>query len=325
MAIFFLQKIICSKIRQYFHQKYCTIFSVVSVTIYIDVIFFENLIMNCIILYATSIILKIKVKVIRLLISSAIGALYAIILYISKMSIYNSLISKTILAVIMLYIAFKPQNIKKLCKEILIFYLTSFVFGGVALYLIYFINPKQISIKNGMFAGENILKIIILGGIVAFIVIKISFKIIKTKMNSKDMFCDIHIQIGDKNIRTKAMLDTGNLVKEPITNTPVIIVESSLLYDILPKEILNNLDNILKGDLTNIPEEIQEQYLPKLRCIPFSSLGKQNGMLLGIRAEKLEVSKDDEVKVTKNIIVGIYEKSLTKRGEYRALIGIELV
>lgn len=325
MAIFFLQKIICSKIRQYFHQKYCTIFSVVSVTIYIDVIFFENLIMNCIILYATSIILKIKVKVIRLLISSAIGALYAIILYISKMSIYNSLISKTILAVIMLYIAFKPQNIKKLCKEILIFYLTSFVFGGVALYLIYFINPKQISIKNGMFAGENILKIIILGGIVAFIVIKISFKIIKTKMNSKDMFCDIHIQIGDKNIRTKAMLDTGNLVKEPITNIPVIIVESSLLYEILPKEILNNLDNILKGDLTNIPEEIQEQYLPKLRCIPFSSLGKQNGMLLGIRAEKLEVSKDDEVKVTKNIIVGIYEKSLTKRGEYRALIGIELV
>lgn len=297
----------------------------VSVTIYIDVIFFENLIMNCIILYATSIILKIKVKVIRLLISSAIGALYAIILYISKMSIYNSLISKTILAVIMLYIAFKPQNIKKLCKEILIFYLTSFVFGGVALYLIYFINPKQISIKNGMFAGENVLKIIILGGIVAFIVIKISFKIIKTKMNSKDMSCDIHIQIGDKYIRTKAMLDTGNLVKEPITNTPVIIVESSLLYDILPKEILNNLDNILKGDLTNIPEEIQEQYLPKLRCIPFSSLGKQNGMLLGIRAEKLEVSKDDEVKVTKNIIVGIYEKSLTKRGEYRALIGIELV
>ena len=297
----------------------------ISVTIYIDVIFFENLIMNCIILYATSIILKIKVKVIRLLISSAIGALYAIILYISKMSIYNSLISKTILAVIMLYIAFKPQNIKKLCKEILIFYLTSFVFGGVALYLIYFINPKQISIKNGMFAGENVLKIIILGGIVAFIVIKISFKIIKTKMNSKDMFCDIHIQIGDKYNRTKTMLDTENLVKEPITNTPVIIVESSLLYDILPKEILNNLDNILKGDLTNIPEEIQEQYLPKLRCIPFSSLGKQNGMLLGIRAEKLEVSKDDEVKVTKNIIVGIYEKSLTKRGEYRALIGIELV
>ena len=83
--------------------------------------------------------------------------------------------------------------------------------------------------------------------------------------------------------------------------------------------------HILKGDLTNIPEEIQEQYLPKLRCIPFSSLGKQNGMLLGIRAEKLEVSKDDEVKVTKNIIVGIYEKSLTKRGEYRALIGIEHV
>ena len=30
-------------------------------------------------------------------------------------------------------------------------------------------------------------------------------------------------------------------------------------------------------------------------------------------------------KITKNVIIGIYEKSLTKRGEYRALIGIDLI
>ena len=41
---------------------------------------------------------------------------------------------------------------------------------------------------------------------------------------------------------TTAMIDTGNLLKEPITNTPVIVVEHTLLYDCIPKEILNHLD-----------------------------------------------------------------------------------
>ena len=33
---------------------------------------------------------------------------------------------------------------------------------------------------------------------------------------------------------------------------------------------------------------------------------------------------EEEKKVSKNVIVGAYDKSLTKRGEYRALIGLEL-
>lgn len=280
--------------------------------------------MNSIILYATSIILKLKPKLFRILISSAIGSIYSIILYITEMKIYSSIISKIILSIIMTYVAFNPQNVKKMWKQILIFYLTSFVFGGVALYLIYFLKPQDILIKNGMYVGENILKIILLGGIVAFVVIKISLKIIKTKISSKDMYCNIKIKLNEKEVETIAMLDTGNLVKEPITNTPVIIVESSLLYEMLPKEILNNLEEVLNGNLSDIPEEIQEKYISKMRCIPFKSLGKENGMLLGIRADEIEVIKEDENKIIKNAIIGIYDKSLTRRGEYRALVGIDL-
>ena len=121
------------------------------------------------------------------------------------------------------------------------------------------------------------------------------------------------------------MIDTGNLVKEPITNTPVVILESTLLEKALPTIILNNLENILSGDLSQIPKEIQEKYISKLRCIPFSSLGKQNGMLLGIKADEIEVETEYEKKVSNNVIIGIYDKTLTKRGEYRALVGIELV
>lgn len=281
--------------------------------------------MNAIILYASAIILKIKPKTIRIIFASAIGSIYAIITYVTELPIYTSIISKGILSIIMVYVGFNPQSIKKLFKQVFIFYLTSFVFGGVALYLIYVIKPQNALIRNGMFVGDYVLKVIFLGAIVAFVIIKISIKIVKTKINSKDMYCNIKIKINEQVVSTKAMIDTGNLAKEPITNTPVVIVESSLLYDILPKQILNNLDMILGGDFSKIPEEIQNQYISKLRCIPFSSLGKQNGMLLGIKADEMEVEKEEDKKITKNVIIGIYDKSLTKRGEYRALVGLDLI
>lgn len=294
-------------------------------TIYIDLIFFENIIMNSIIIYATSTIIKQKPKILRVLISSIIGAIYSIALYITNYKIYTSIFSKIILSIIMMYVAFKPSNLKKLFKQVLIFYLTSFVFGGVALNLIYFLKPENISIKNGLFTGEYALKVIMLGALVALIIVKISIKIIKSKITTKDMYCKIKMKINEKQIETNAMIDTGNLVKEPITNTPVVIVESSLLEGIIPKEILNNLENILCGNLNNIPQEIQEEYFTRLRCIPFSSLGKENGMLVGIKIPEIIAQNEEEERKTSNIIIGIYDKSLTKRGEYRALVGVELI
>lgn len=297
----------------------------IKIIIYIDIIFLENLIMNTIILYATAIILKIKTRTIRVILSSAIGSIYAIITYVTEIKIYTSVILKAILAIIMMYVAFNPQNMKKMWKQVAIFYLTSFVFGGVTLYLIYYIKPQEVFIKNGVYVGEYILKVIMLGAIVAFFTIKISLKIIKTKITPKDMYCKIKVKLNEEIIETRAMIDTGNLAKEPITNTAVVIVESTLLEGILPIKILNNLENILCGDFSQISDEMQQKYISKFRCIPFSSLGKQNGMLLGIKADEILVETEDEKKISNNIILGIYDKSLTKRGEYRALIGIELI
>lgn len=279
--------------------------------------------MNCIIFYATSIILKIKPKIFRIILSSAIGSIYAIFLYITELKIYTSIISKIILSIILVYIAFNPSNVKKMWKQILIFYLTSFVFGGVTLYLIYFLKPQDILIRNGMFVGEYVLKVIMLGAILAVFIIKISLKFIKTKINAKDMFCKIKINLNNKSVETIAMIDSGNLVKEPITNTPVIIVEGSVLTEILPNEILNNIDKILSGNLDELSEKIKTEYISKFRCIPFKSLGKENGMLLGIKADEIYIEKEYETKIEKNVIIGIYDRSLTKRGEYRALLGID--
>lgn len=292
-------------------------------TIYIDVIIVENLIMNYIILYATGTISKVKISYLRIFCSSLIGAIYAITEYAFKLNIYSNIIIKTILSVIIIYVAFNPQNIKKMCKQLIIFYVTTFTFGGIATYLIYVLKPQNIIIKNGMYVGTYVLKVIFIGAIIGTIILFIAFKQVKSKITKKDMICKIKIKINGKEKTLDAMVDTGNMLKEPITGTPVAVVERTSLYDLLPKEILNNTESILGGDFKNIPEDIKREYIPKLKIIPFASLGKQNGMLVGIKPEKIEII-NEQTEENKNAIIGIYNKSLTKKGEYNALIGIEL-
>ena len=291
-------------------------------TIYIDVVLIENLLMNYIILFATAIILKLQVKQIRLITGSLVGAIYTIISYVSGLKIYSNFFLKLILSIIIIYISFNPKSLKKLLKFTLIFYLTSFVFGGAAFALIYVVKPQELLKNNGLILNSKSLRVIFISAIIAFIVIIIAFKTVKNKISPKDMYCDIEIKLNNKKIETKAMIDTGNFLKEPITNTPVIVVEHTLLYECIPKEILNHIEDILGGDFSEIPDNIRKEYISKLKVIPFSSLGKQNGMLLGIKPEGVIIKNEEEEKENNNVIIGIYNKSLTKRGEYRALLGI---
>ena len=294
-------------------------------TIYIDVLFLENLILNSIILYATSIISKVKIKHARIFIASSLGAIYVVIYYIFKIKMYTNIVAKLLLAISMVYIVFKPDKLKDLFKFVILFFLVSFVFGGASLGVIYMVNSNNITIQGGRILGKYTIKTILLGIIIAFFVSTLSFKLVKTKFTKKDMFCDIIINLNGKEIKTKAMIDTGNLLKEPITNIPVVVVECTALENLVPKEILENTENILGGDLEKIPVEIQEKYLSKLKVIPFSSLGKQNGMLLGIKADSLEIIKDGSKKNIDKVMIGIYNKHLSKKEDYKALLGIEVL
>ena len=137
-------------------------------TIYIDVIFLENLFMNYIILFATGIIVKAKLKITRTLISSIIGSIYAVLSYMSILKVYSNILLKIFLSISMVYIAFNAENAKVFFKQLIIFYLTSFTFGGVAFALLYFVSPQNILMEKGVLIGTYPIKIVLVGGIVRF-------------------------------------------------------------------------------------------------------------------------------------------------------------
>lgn len=290
-------------------------------TLYIDIILIENMIMNYIILFATGLIIKSNLKHIRLVLSSLIGAGYVIISYITGLEIYTNQIIKFLLSIVMIYIAYKPTTIKKMFKDIIIFYLTSFCFGGAAYYLLYYISPKQIKNINGILTGSYPIKVAILGGILGFFVINVAFRIIKSKIDKNSILYDAQIGYQEKSIQLKVILDTGNLLLDPITSYPVMIVESKKMEELLGEKNIQIINKALENNFQGLSEKI------KLRCriLPFSSVGKNNGMMIGFKPDYIKLYYDSEEITLKKVMIGICNNILSKDGNYSGLIGLELL
>lgn len=294
-------------------------------TVYLDIVLIENLCMNYIILFATGYLMKIKMKQLRLIVSSMLGGIYAVIAYLEILPIYSSFGMKVVLSILMVYIAFKPKGVKILSKQLIIFYLTSFVFGGCAFALLYFVRPQDILMRNGVYVGTYPIKIALLGGIVGFIITYVAFRIVKTKLRRKDILYNIEITLQGKRLKVKAMLDTGNLLKDPISKMPVIVVEKEQLYSLLPIQLLDHIEEWIGGDEKFLNQIEEKELIARFRIIPFSSVGKQNGLMLGFKADQVEIEKEEGTQIRKNVIIGIFNQNLSRDKRYSALIGLDLL
>ena len=119
----------------------------------------------------------------------------------------------------------------------------------------------------------------------------------------------------------KTMIDTGNLLKEPISQTDVIIVEKGSLRGIIEDNILDGIDDIIQGKWLESSENI---YSYKFKVIPFSSLGNENGLLIGFKPDYIRVCDEEEC-IRNDVIVGIYNGKLCKSNLYTSLIGLNIL
>lgn len=185
--------------------------------------------------------------------------------------------------------------------------------------LLYYGENMWLSTKNEKIVENTGIKIAILGGIIGGWIIIYAFKRIKGKAIVENLLCETIIFYDEKIEKITTILDTGNLLKEPVTGNDVIIVEKEAIKKFLSPYIYENLKNILIG---NIDSNI-ENY--KLRVIPYSSLGNENGILLGIKAKKVIIRKDNENILKENVVIGIYDGKIDKSSKYQGLIGANLL
>ena len=148
----------------------------IQMTIYLDIVFFENVVMNFLIILATAIISKVKINPPRMLLASSIGGVFSILTYIIKLTNFQSLILKIAISVIIVKISYHSKKLKYLVKNLMLFYLVSLTFGGAAFMLLYFVHPENIISKDGILVGTYPLRITLIGAFLGLILIRISCK-----------------------------------------------------------------------------------------------------------------------------------------------------
>lgn len=174
--------------------------------VYIEFVFILNFLLDFMILYGTKRILKTNSKIFRLIISSVIGSLTTFQIFI-KLSNIELMLVKISLSLIMTIIAFGKKDI---LKNTLYFYLISIIFGGV----VYLLDIKMNFYLNMLF-------LIILCPLVIIIFIK-EWK--DYNLNHKEKY-NVIIFYSNKKYELIGFIDTGNYLKDPLTNKSVILVD----------------------------------------------------------------------------------------------------
>lgn len=285
--------------------------------VYLDLTFLNNFIMDFIILWATSRLSGVRPNYTRIAIAAAMGAAYAVgYVWLSGNPLF-SLTGKIVFSLLMVILAINPARWQDYGKVLLYFYVINFTVAGATIAAssllagtvvesvfpaIWIFVAVLAALAIGLFAGRYV-KEHLLPGLLKFQVV---------------------LRFGKQHCTGHGFVDTGNALKDPLTRRPVIVAEYTLIKSCLPQD----LQNLVEGNQNE--EAILEQIMSsswanRLRLIPFSSIGRKNGMLLGVRADEVVLNIGSKDILHKNAVVGIYREQLNPQGNYQLLIPADMV
>ena len=234
--------------------------------VYVDLLVIQDLVYNYVILLGVSILLTRITNLKKIFLSSVIGTIPLIFLFLNINNKVNLFIS-LVFSIIMSIISFSYKDIIYTIKNIFYMYTTSiFIAGGVNL-----INVNLLpTIDNHLL---NVIILIIFAPIVTCIYIK---SVTKFKNNYSNYYkVDIYLK-DNKKITITAFLDTGNKLIDPYRHRPIILVNKSLINIEDEKILLVPYNTLNNNDLLKciIPKKI---YIP--------NIGYKNNFLIGLMNE----------------------------------------
>lgn len=185
------------------------------------------------------------------------------------------------------------------------FILVTYFMGGMTMGLLLLTRNNGIYTAVGIYTGDMKAALLALFIGMSTMTVKQVINAVRKKKLYKENTYDVVIHHGDKAIDTKAFLDTGNHLKEPITGKPVAVASE---------------------DLWN---EMQRAGLhdPGLVVIPYETIGAR-GLLEGVRIDQIDIG---EMRIKKCIIAKGNNKQFVRSGvdesggrKYELLLSAEM-
>ena len=277
--------------------------------VYADVLFIVNFVINLTLLKITASFLKRNCSTLRLILASITGAVYAVCMFFPEIGFLYVFPFKIAISILMVKIISPRCSALRLVKSCAVFFLVSFTFAGVLLALIYFTgfaSGQTTVISNGIFYFNISLRSLAAATVISYAVIMIANAFFR---RSKQLgIKKIIIILNGNECEIAGLSDTGNLLCDPISQSPVIIAEKRYIQPLFP----HGIPDCEKDDCFNNF---------RLRLIPYNSIGKSNGMLTGFIPDSVTI----DGKKTREAIIAICECCLSASDEYNALFNPDII
>ncbi len=289
--------------------------------VYADLLFLENLIANCLILKLTGAISGFDVKALRMILSSSLGSMYAVLgVIIPNTAILSGLMTRIIVSALMILIAFKIRTIPEFLRRWAMMLLSAFLLAGCTYGLSSLLNGGAVSYGGLMYVSpRGILKAFLLSSALCIILVRPIGRILSGKAFKEGSIIPVYIKMEKKSVCFYALVDTGNSLIDPLTGYPVMVVEAESLKTILPDEVY---EAAISNNIDIYTESINKNsWFRRFHLIPFKSIGKQNGMLTGFRPDNIRIGREGSLKEVNDVIVGICGIKLSDSAKYSALVG----
>jgi len=285
--------------------------------VYADVTFAINLLMDFIILWVTARLAGSRVIYFRLFTAALLGAVYSVLYLYFAMTLYYSVPAKLLFSCLLLVIGLAPHSWTEFKKALVYFYGISFTVAGAS------IAASYLAAVPGQGFSFSYLWLLA-GATFALLIGVFGEKYLLRRIVPNLLRFGVELRFGAHSCNGQGFLDTGNGLKDPLTKRPVVVAEYEFLKPCLPQDFQQAFDdNRDEDDILN--RLSHSSWANRLRIIPFSSIGRKNGILVGVRADSILVNMGKKNVLHNNVVIGIYRDKLSQDGSYHLLIPSEIV
>ena len=285
-------------------------------SIYADLTFLINFIMDFIIFWAAAKLAGIVINWRRIFFGSFLGACYAVLYLYYEYVILFSLPGKFVFSVFLVLIVFPPPDWQYFKRIFFYFYVLSFTIAGASLAANYLLQSS--------IASSSIPYVALLGGAAcAVLIVHYAEQYVAGNILPSLLHYEVELYFGQQVCRGKGFLDTGNGLRDPLSKRPVVVAEYETLKKCLPSDFQAAFEQC-ENEQELLDMLGKSCWAHRLRLIPFTSIGKRNGLLIGVRRDAVRLRSSKHSMVFKNIVVGIYREKLSS-GAYQMLIPADVL
>ncbi len=246
------------------------------VTVYLDVLFCVNMIVDYMMLLTVRRLMYLSAKRRRLLLGAALGGIGSFVILLPPVPFPLYAAVGILQALTMTAAAFLPMGKKRFICAAMLLFGVSFLYSGSMLAVTALFSPRNTTVRNGaVYIGISPLMLV--GLTLGFYFVFRLFGRIFGRTGSRR--CRVKIRIGERTVEGEGLADTGNKLREPFSGLPVIVVRRGLLND--------------KEFAPDVPEGADIKNRPDLRMIPYSSVGG-GGVLTGLKPDEIMIENEGD-------------------------------